>query len=109
VGVEIKHHVELAPVAGPLPLGALYFLMRGADAFAVDAVLPFDPRVVWANAFVPCIRTRSRMLAQLDVAERVARHVPAFTVRVPHSMDSAALADLLLAHMSSVAQGTLAA
>lgn len=93
--------IKVARASGPLPLAAIYVLEVGAgsDETSFHPIEPPDPRLLLATTFITYLRTPRRLLAQLDLASRMADSVSLFKVRSPRSVGAAALAEEIERHM----------
>jgi hypothetical protein len=99
LGESGKTYLSLPRVDGPLPFAAICFL--GSDAGpAIERLDVLDPRLLLASTFVLGVQTPARLRNQLDVCAAIAREVPAFRLRVAHGVDSAGLADAMLAELA---------
>jgi hypothetical protein len=94
-----KHYLRPARAAGPVPLGAVVLLRRGADALAVRRVERLDARELLRSAFVPEVRTPGRMLGQLELVSRIAHSVVVLEVDATPSADAGDVAELILAEL----------
>ena len=98
LGESGKTYVALPRAAGPLPLGALYFLERAEDAEPTPLPSP-DPRLLLASTFVLGVQTPERLRTQLDVCAAIAREVPAFRLPVAAGVGAGELAGIVQAHV----------
>jgi hypothetical protein len=94
-----KRYLVPPRAAGPVPLGAIVLLRRGADALAARRVDHVDARELLGSAFVPEVRTPQRMLSQLEIVARIARSVTVLEVDVAPSADAGDVAQLVLAEL----------
>jgi hypothetical protein len=95
-----KRHYALAPVRGPRPLRAVYFLAPGAGrprATIAPLTAP-EPRRLLTSAFIHEIRTPERLARLLDVCARLSAAVPMFEVALGAAEDAGALAGRLRTH-----------
>jgi hypothetical protein len=100
LGNSGKSYLELPREDGPLPLGAIYFLLPG-EASGIEPAKP-DPRRLLASTFVLGVQTPERLMNQLDVCAAIAREVPMFTAGVAADVGSERLAERLEDHTRSV-------
>ena len=100
VGHSGKTYIELTRVAGPAPLGAIYFLNSDAGP-ALEPIERPDPRLLLGSTFVRGVQTPERLLRQLDVCATIARSVPLYWLR-PAGLGSAQLAELVDDHARDV-------
>jgi hypothetical protein len=87
--------------ADPAPLGALYFLERGAAAGAASFERRHDVGFdeLMSSRFTRFLATPQRLRNQLDVFAAVARQVPIFRLRIPTGMSAAQLSERVEAHV----------
>ena len=94
-----KRHYALAPVTGPRPLRALYFLAPGGGPAAKIVPLPEpEPTRLLTSAFIHDIRPAKHLAHLLDICARLAATIPMFEVSLGRDEDAATLAARLLAH-----------
>jgi hypothetical protein len=95
-----EHGVRLAVVgqAGPVPLVALYHL-EAADAqqsVGLVAVPKPDPRLLLGGTFISILRSRERLVRQLDTCAAIASAVRVVRVPISRQADYAAVARQML-------------
>ncbi len=83
----------------PVRLGAIYFLQPavGSSSIRLTEVHPPDPRLLLASTFNVALRTRERLITQLETCAAIARSVRLVRVSLPPEGDFSALAGRLLA------------
>lgn len=90
----------------PLPLGAIYFIVRSdqpAEA-AVEEVSPPDPRLLLGSTFNGFVRMADRLVNQLDLYAHTARTVPVFRALIAPGVDARTLAGSIEAHALSTVE-----
>jgi hypothetical protein len=101
LGSELGHsgktYLEIRREDAPLPLRAVYYL-RPADEPAIEPIDHPDPRLLLTSTFVFGVRTPERLANQLSICARIARDVPMFSLGIPTSTQSAAVAALVDEH-----------
>jgi hypothetical protein len=92
-----KQHVAVPVRERQAPLGAIYFLNRGADVARAEivALAAPDPRLLLGATFVAHVPTPARLVTQLHICARLASTVPTFRVDVPRESTAAAVAALI--------------
>ena len=104
LGRSDKIYLEVERDHRPRPLRALYFLQRRAEPGGIEiAALEPDPAVLLGATFVIEVRTRERLVAQMDVASRLARDVPLYRAAAGADVDAAALAAGVAEHARELA------
>jgi hypothetical protein len=101
LGESGKTYVALPRADGRLPLGALYFLTRGATS-EPETVPVLHPRLLLASTFVLGVQTRERLHTQLDVCAAIAHGVPAFRLPVAPGVSADELAQIVQSHLSEL-------
>lgn len=100
-----EHELRVAMEREPrtLALAALYFVERSEDEpdSPVRELEP-DPRRLLANTFNGFVRTRARLVGQLDLYAQLASTVPTFGAIVSPKVDAYGLAGSIHAHALSV-------
>jgi hypothetical protein len=97
LGDSDKTYIGLPRVEGPLPLEALYILERGQGS-AIEPLGRVEPPLLLGNTFVLGVRSKARLLNQLDVCAAIARDVPVFRLRAAPGTTAEGLAALVHAH-----------
>jgi hypothetical protein len=103
LGTSGKTYVALDREAGPLPLGALYFLTpapRGGTRIEAGGV---DARALLGSSFVSSVATPERLARLLDVSARVSAGVPMFRAQVDPAEGAEALAAAIHEHSQALA------
>lgn len=93
----------------PLPLGAIYFIVRRDQADAVvEEVSPPDPRLLIGSTFNGFVRVADRLVNQLDLYAHMARTVPVFRAIIAPGVDAQTLASSIEAHaLSAIEDGAV--
>lgn len=103
LGAHVGHaeKLVLAPKVATeaAPLSCVYFLERPSTGRLRIVPLAPDPVRFLANSFNTYVRTPERIVNQLAVIDRLARTVPAFSVRIPSGEDASSVARAVTAHM----------
>ena len=81
------------------PLSRMYFLERPSSGRLRIVPLAPDPVRLLASSFNTYVRTPERIVNQLAVIDRLARTVPAFSVRIPAGQDAPSVARAIVAHL----------
>jgi hypothetical protein len=97
LGHSDKTYMSLPRAPAPLPLGALYFLERGAGPIVEPLASP-DPSLLLGSTFVLGVQTPDRLLNQLDVCAALAREVPMFRLRIAPGTTARQLAGTVRDH-----------
>lgn len=100
IGRGAKVYLQATHRPGHRPLRAVYQLARGAAASTtqIERVRRPDPIGLLASCFVGFVRSRDRLVRQLDVCSSLARLVPHFRVHIPSSATAADTAKVIRAH-----------
>ena len=90
--------VDLPRASSPLPLTCLYFIQRLAGLGA-PSVEPADaePSLLLGSTFNFVVRSRERVVRQLDICSRLAESTTTFQVSIPDGSSPAEVAQLILA------------
>jgi hypothetical protein len=97
---EENVYVTPAVVDSALPLGAVYFIRRGpvVDRLEISEDAAQDPRLLIASSFIGYLRDH-HLVTHLDTCARVGKAARLFKVSVPPTVDAAALAAVIAAHI----------
>jgi hypothetical protein len=100
LGVDEKVYLRPALEPRPLPLAALYRLLRAPAGapFRIEEEVPPAPRSVLGTAFLRYLRSPDRLARRLELVSRVARTVRVFDVQVPPELTAAETAIRLERH-----------
>jgi hypothetical protein len=104
IGRSDKLIIDAAPITGPLPLGAVYFLRPVARGSRLSI---FD---MGATATSELLRFRfsldelERLANRSDVCGTIAERTPFYEVLIPHGARAREVATTALAHIDGVAQ-----
>ncbi len=100
---EENVHVTPTVVDSALPLGAVYFIGRGpvVDRLEISEDAAQDPRLLIASSFIAYLRDH-HLVTHLDTCARVAKAARLFNVSVPPTVDAAALAGVIAAHIGEL-------
>ena len=94
-----KHHLAVAGARRPLPLGAVYHLVRPVATvrrISITADDPPDPLSILGNAFLTYLRSPGRLRLQLDVCAAIIERVPLRRVEVPAGAEADEVAQAVL-------------
>jgi hypothetical protein len=82
----------------PVPLAALYLLepARGEQSVYLDTAPKPDPRLLLGGTFISIVRSRERLVRQLDTCAAIASSVPVVSVRISPQADYAVVARRML-------------
>jgi len=98
LGDSGKTYVAVRREAEPHPLGAMYFLERGAAVAGVQLIDPPNPLRVVGSTFNQSIQAPARLRAQFDLCADLAAAVPMYRLGVPDGLGAAQLAELVREH-----------
>jgi hypothetical protein len=92
---------------GPLPLGGLYFLRRGASGARTrfEPVADAGASLLLGSTYVLSVRSRRRLANQLDLCAAIAAQTPIFDVHIPDAVGARESAAALLEHATVVLAG----
>lgn len=99
LGVSGKTYVAVDRAPRAVPLGAMYFLERGAGAAGIERLERPDPVRLLASSFSQGIETPARLRNLLDTCADLAAEVPMFRLAVPPGLGAARVARALRAHV----------
>jgi hypothetical protein len=94
-----KHHLAVGGARRPLPLGAVYQLVRPVESarrIEITADDPPDPLSILGNAFLTYLRSPARLRLQLDVCAAIIEQVPMRRVEVPPGAEASEVARAVL-------------
>jgi hypothetical protein len=102
LGRSDKVYIEVDREHRPAPLDAIYFLQRSTDpgGISIKPLAP-DPGLLLGSTFVIEVKSPERLVAQFDIASRLARDVPQFRVESGGDVDAAAVAAAISDHVRS--------
>lgn len=94
-----KTYFAREPVSTPLPLSALYYLVRGrsVERFSIALRSP-DPRVLLAGAFLSYLQDAGHLRSHLEACAQIAGEVPVFELRIPPGVSSPEVAERVAEH-----------
>jgi hypothetical protein len=98
VGIADKAYLAVPVVSGPLPLRALYFIVRSKVGTIEIGTSGSIPSRLLGSSFIAYLRFPRYLVEHLDMCARIAAQVPTFEISVPASAPAAAVAGAIEAH-----------
>lgn len=98
-----KHHLSVAGARRPLPLRAVYHLVRPVATvrrISITTEDPPDPLSILGNAFLTYLRSPARLRRQLDVCAAIIERASLRRVEVPAGRSAAEVARAVLEDVS---------
>jgi hypothetical protein len=102
LGRSGKTYVAVERERGPVPLGGLYFLERGAGG-GRRFERGVDPRRLLASTFIAGVDSPRRLVGLLDLCARLEAAVPIWRVEADYDAGAAPLAEAIWEHASAAA------
>jgi hypothetical protein len=99
-----KTHVSPPVLAHPLPLAAIYYLVRHEDIKRLEIAERPDPEpaLLLASTFLAYLRTTEHLIAHLETCSQIAESVRIFEVRMPAEVPAREVAESLERQLASV-------